>query len=302
LTNTNTETKTMATTQKLESGTEMVRGSKKANGNLLDGQTNEADPFPKRLTAAEKHSTPALTPGERKEWQRALKTIEKGWQAFVEVGAALTGIRESRLYRAEYDSWEEFCRAVVGISKSEANRQIIDAEVVGQLQAPNGVIEQDAVTLPAMRSHVRALTKLKRPEDRRKVWQEIVEHHGDRITAQIVKEKVDALLGTPKKKPKQSASDVGGDDEVAFEFSNGFKVMVSEWVDGVITREMTKNMFAGIASDLEKTPERAAQIQWLVAIIAATANGEVSRGSDKDEVSDLHSALHKLQQAVATLC
>src|SRR6476660_8234750 len=36
--------------------------------------------------------------------------IQKGIQTFVEVGNALLEIRESRLYRGQYSTFEEYCR------------------------------------------------------------------------------------------------------------------------------------------------------------------------------------------------
>lgn len=213
LTNTNTEIKTMATIQKLESGTEMVLGSKKKNGSLLDGERHEFDPFPKRLTAAEKQGTPALTPGERKEWQRALKVIEKGWQAFVEVGTALMEIRESRLYREEYDSWEAFCHDMLGISKTEANRQITDAKVVSDLQAPIGATAAGELPPPKVRSHVRALAQLKSAEQRHEAWRQAQEQAataGDPVTAKLVQESVDRIGGTPAPPSAKSPAPLAG--------------------------------------------------------------------------------------------
>ena len=151
----------------------MIRGNKKANGNALDDQQHLADPFPKRLTPAEKRQHHKLSAPERRQWQKALKAIEKGWKVFVEVGSALREIRNSRLYREDYDSWEAFCREVVGMSKTEANRQILDVEVVESLQAPNGVIDS-ALQLPENRAQARALALEKDPAERQRIWQQLV--------------------------------------------------------------------------------------------------------------------------------
>jgi len=182
----------MSTTHTLPDGTVLARGGNHKNGNALDGNHHEADPFPKRLTLAEKRSASKLTSFERTEWLRALKLLEKGWKTFVEVGLSLKKIRESRLYREDHDSWEAFCRAVVGISKTEANRQIIDAEVVEALKAPNGVTgEEEALLLPSNRAQARALARVKGADERQQLWKEIIaKSPGTPITAQVIEEAI----------------------------------------------------------------------------------------------------------------
>ncbi|MFT7541551.1 MAG: hypothetical protein ACI9K5_002521 [Gammaproteobacteria bacterium] len=203
----------MTAKQILESGTEMSRGTKTANGHVLDGGRHEADPFPKRLTAAEKHSTPALTSSERKQWQQALKTIEKGWISFVQVGVAIEKIRRSRLYREDYDSWEVFCRDVLGISRTEANRQIIDAKVVSDLQAPIGATSGAELPLPTRRSHVRALARLESTEQQGEAWrqaQEAAAAAGHPVTAKLVEAAVDTISGTPAPPSAKSSAPLAG--------------------------------------------------------------------------------------------
>lgn len=181
----------------------MVRGSAHQNGNELDGQKHEHDPFPRRLNAAKKRPASKLTTTERQEWQRALKAIEKGWSTFIEVGLTLRQIRESRLYREDYPSWKAFCCEVVGISKSEADRQIIDAEVVETLKTPIGV-SGDEQPLPKNRSHARELAKLKDADARRQAWTQVLAKAGSRpITAKLVKETIEPVK--PPKSPKLDA-------------------------------------------------------------------------------------------------
>lgn len=152
-------------------------------------------------------NTAAQTSAERKQWRTALKVIEKGWKAFVEVGGALMEIRQSRLYREDYESREAFCRDVVGISKTEANRQIIDAEVVGELSAPNGATARTGVQPPSKRSQVRALARLLKPEDRREAWRrvcETTELTGRPATAELATEVVEAIRGDADPPPESS--------------------------------------------------------------------------------------------------
>jgi len=194
----------MKTKHTLHDGTVLVRGHAHANGNELDGMKHEHDPFPTRLTAAEKHRAAKLTTAEQKDWQRALKVIDKGWSTFIEVGLALRQIRDSRLYREDYPSWEAFCREVVGVSKTEANRQIIDAEVVETLKAPIGVTgDGQPPLLPTNRAQARALAKLKDADARRKVWEQVaITSANDAVSARLISETAASLIPqTPPKKP-----------------------------------------------------------------------------------------------------
>lgn len=65
-------------------------------------------------------------------------TISHGLQTFVEVGNAIREIRDSRLYREQYATFEEYCRARWGWSKTHANRQI-QAANTAEILTPMGV-------------------------------------------------------------------------------------------------------------------------------------------------------------------
>ena len=47
---------------------------------------------------------------ERENLQKHETTIKKGLNTFVEVGQALLEIRENKLYRIEYKTFEEYCQ------------------------------------------------------------------------------------------------------------------------------------------------------------------------------------------------
>jgi hypothetical protein len=54
-------------------------------------------------------------------------------QSFVEVGTALLEIRDERLYRDEYATFEEYCRQRWGWGRNYVNKQIAAAEVIRNL-------------------------------------------------------------------------------------------------------------------------------------------------------------------------
>ena len=108
----------------------------------------------------------AITFCERLEQCEAV--IERGLQTFVDVGNALLEIRDNRLYRSGYSTFEDYCRDRWGFSRIHAHRLIQAAEVTGNL-LPIGNI------LPATESQVRPLTSLE-PEQQREAWRYVVEN------------------------------------------------------------------------------------------------------------------------------
>lgn len=73
----------------------------------------------KRLARAD-----VLSPTESTRLQKCEAVIEKGLQTFIEVGNALLEIRDSRLYRQDYGTFEDYCRKRWKISRAHAYRLI----------------------------------------------------------------------------------------------------------------------------------------------------------------------------------
>jgi hypothetical protein len=113
------------------------------------------------------------------------KVISEGLNSFIEVGEALCKIRDERLYRAEFKTFEEYCRQKWGMSKTNANRLIQSAEIVTNL-TPIGVI-------PSSESVIRPLTSLT-PEKQKEAWEEAVKTAPNgKVTAEHVEKTVKIL-------------------------------------------------------------------------------------------------------------
>jgi hypothetical protein len=114
------------------------------------------------------------------------KTIENGLQTFVEVGTALLEIRDSRLYRQTFNTFEDYCRDRWGIERRRAYQLMDAAQVVGNLG-------EDVKNFSHRESHVAPLTGL--PADlQREVWQRAVDTAPNgKITAAHVTSVVDQL-------------------------------------------------------------------------------------------------------------
>lgn len=71
---------------------------------------------------------PSLTVSERLVYLDLILIVRAGLRAFWQVGAALSEIRNSRLYREDYENWDAFCTAEVFMSGRYANNLISATE------------------------------------------------------------------------------------------------------------------------------------------------------------------------------
>jgi N6-adenosine-specific RNA methylase IME4 len=94
--------------------------------------------------------------------------IESGLQSFVEVGTALTQIRDSKLYRESHSSFSKYCEERWSLSKTRAYQLIESAEVGKQVST---IVD----TSPANEAQARELSKLDEPDEQSEAWQEAVE-------------------------------------------------------------------------------------------------------------------------------
>ena len=110
--------------------------------------------------------------------------IERGLKSFVEVGLALTEIREGRLYKQlGYKSFESYCVDRWKIKRAYANKQILASKVVSNLKQATIV----AKNLPTAESQIRPLVNLE-PEQQCTIWRKSVEVANGVPTAKVVKE------------------------------------------------------------------------------------------------------------------
>ena len=116
---------------------------------------------------------------ERELLQKHETTIKKGLNTFVEVGQALLEIRDKKLYRIEYKTFEEYCKQKWQISRPRSY-QLIEASLAIENVYPG-------IQMPKNEKEVRPLTSLE-PEVQNAVWQQTVEKHGENITAKKVQE------------------------------------------------------------------------------------------------------------------
>src|SRR4051794_22622304 len=73
--------------------------------------------------------------GEREDRARLEAVVDRGLAAFLEVGTALTEIRDRRLYRDTHDTFENYCREHWRIGASRARQLISAAEAAANVES-----------------------------------------------------------------------------------------------------------------------------------------------------------------------
>lgn len=91
---------------------------------------------PDRASTANRSGSDCLSSGERNALSRCEGVIERGIKSFVETGAALMTIRDSRLYRETHATFKAYCVDRWGLSDKHAYRYIDGARVCALVSAP----------------------------------------------------------------------------------------------------------------------------------------------------------------------
>jgi hypothetical protein len=117
---------------------------------------------------------------ETSELVQCEAVIERGMSTFVEVGNALLRIREGRLYRDQYDSFETYCLEKWEMSGRRAHQLVDSAKVMQNLGA------EQIVQLPKSEAVTRELAKVPQ-EKQQAVWEKALELHKGKPTADDVR-------------------------------------------------------------------------------------------------------------------
>ncbi len=108
-----------------------------------------------------------VTPHQLNELQACEAVIRRGFQTFYDVGKAFARIRDARLYRDKFDTFEAYCREKWQYGRDYADRLIAAAEIVTHLQTID-------CPLPERETHVRPLIGLTK-EQAAAAWKEALE-------------------------------------------------------------------------------------------------------------------------------
>jgi hypothetical protein len=129
------------------------------------------------------------------------EVITRGLNSFSEVGNALLRIRDERLYKERYSSFEDYCEERWKISKTHANR-LIGSSAVARNLAPIGAI-------PSSEAVARPLANLQ-PARQREVFQVAVKSsRNGKPTARDVQSAVDRTLNRRPTQQEMTGSGLG---------------------------------------------------------------------------------------------
>lgn len=126
--------------------------------------------------------TEELTVVESAKFGNLELVIETGIKSFLDVGRALLEIRDQRLYRKDYQTFEAYCQKRWDMSRAHANRLADAADTIDTCLSPIG-------DKPANESQVRPLAQLPR-EERASAWNEALAVSDGKPTAAIVEQVV----------------------------------------------------------------------------------------------------------------
>lgn len=106
------------------------------------------------------------TKRDQMEFVRLDRKVKKGIESFVETGEALAIINAKKLWHAGgFNSWEQYCKSVIGKSKVHAHRLIRASQVVIEFRK-----NPEIQIIPVSESQVRPLLLLAFEKEREFAW------------------------------------------------------------------------------------------------------------------------------------
>ena len=154
----------------------------------------------------------AMTGNDVARKDRLIVVVKEGLATFVEVGLALAELRDNRLYRDDYPSFDEFVESEFGIKRARAYQLIKAAGVQERLSTTVDTSKNGETVLPVNERQARELAKL--PEEKQaKAWEKAVKAaDGEQPTAEQVSEVVEKMQ-PPEEKEKKAAAYVPSKDK-----------------------------------------------------------------------------------------
>lgn len=144
-----------------------------------------------------------LIPQEQARLEHLEQEIEAGIKTFLTVGNALAEVRESRLYRSRYETFESYCSCRWSLSRSRAYQMIEAAEVVS-------TIVDTGAPAPTNEGQARALAAAP-PEERADVMTAVAEK--GKPTAAAITEEIEARAEPTTERNMISVEDIFPDPQ-----------------------------------------------------------------------------------------
>jgi hypothetical protein len=128
--------------------------------------------------------------------ERIQRHLDAPKSNFREAGKLLMQIRDNKLYREIYGTFEEYCKEKWGFTKSRANQLISASEVADNLTT--------VVVKEIPERQLRPLTRIKDPAEQREVYQKAVETAPEgKITAKHIEETIKEVKKSKEPEKKE---------------------------------------------------------------------------------------------------
>jgi len=221
---------------------------------------------------------PELSVAEKSRLDELTGVVDRHLKSFMEVGRALSEIRDARLYRNTHESFEEFCKEKWDIGRNYANKQIAAYEVTTnlssngyncthQLTSPDQMAmePQPVFRLPMNEAQVRPLVeaKLSGPEQL-EIWGRVCEEAGPdgKITAAMVAKAVKGKNQEDVKETLKGARRLSREEQVSKKFHAAFTdlITVIEETMGGNFRDTSKVATLRYLDGLQEVRERIAKM------------------------------------------
>ena len=256
-----------------------------------------------------------LSDAEPERWEKLKEKVSKCLHHLIEFCIVIEEIKREGLWRAEFDTWEDFCDRFLNMSRSYVFRYLQAGKIVREL-LPIGNI------LPANEFQVRPLKRLRNPEHRRQAWKQIVDNAGDQpITNEII-EAVVAKFEADIKPPIEGHS---GSEEVSVTGISESKVQPQPeeetfeladrscsdpipWSGYVASADQVRAKLKAMQEKNERAPARVrknkgviARRQSLVIQIAHAINDIAGADPDGETRGSLYWAIYEIHHLTASL-
>jgi hypothetical protein len=139
-----------------------------------------------------------LTAREKRDLEKAEGRIARGLKSFLAVGMALKEIRDNRLYREDFKTFEEYCARRWDFTRIRAYQICAASEVVADLST---IVN---IPLPENEAQARPMVRLKTTQHRRRAWRmalKMASAEGRPVTARDAEEAVNLLSETIEPTP-----------------------------------------------------------------------------------------------------
>lgn len=132
-----------------------------------------------------------LSAKDSKRFHDLNETVTNAAISFVHAAEALAEIKKDRLYRQDYDTFEQYCQEVHAFTRQYANKLIKAGKIKIEMET---IVSRTALEQLSKEAHFRELGRLPKADQRKKVAELAVKDNPGNVTAKLLSQLVDNEL------------------------------------------------------------------------------------------------------------